>query len=588
MVYDATQIQESHFLVSNATLTNIEKARANISTSGDLRSSLKKYLNHVLDLALRIQEQLKEEKFQAIPYYPVTFRDIQEYASKSGGSGNRSTVQYRANKLISVGLVREVLVNSSRGGKPFKVLYLNPLEEGINSVDEQQVNQLTSGRKRSIYSSKRLLNQIRESNMQLISDFDRTRPPITETLFTGICDRVMRFSTREVIPNNRIVVGITHLNAKMLIQATTETGASSQLAALSDQRVIRALLTEIVGKIESKIGKNLNGNYPSKKPASQSNPMERLRYIESKKRYQDFPGLELDIEDNTDDPSDDSQTIDNQFYIDVTRLAKRMGYKRPSSGQTRSLINQALRRLHETKFRIVIAGPDEKAKRQLMETLNLEDMETEHRLITEMNSQYQNTFYQGDLEELWKEQPDEEQSDEFMVDAWRPDVLQKNRIWRLKLNDELFNRLMDPEQRAYFRAHKEILEESSGIAQSIYNYMNMILGRTNQSLRGKQERVFHRPLEKLHKTIWPERKFSSFEARFIDLLRRHTPKGQFDETLQMNRVRMFGFKFDLYKKEDQNGQLYVRITRDLADPISGNSSHHNRMLAKSSEDTVQL
>ena len=314
-----------------------------------------------------------------------------------------------------------------------------------------------------------------------------------------------------------------------------------------------------------------------------------------------FPVAEFFLPPNDDE---DLPHIENSFFIDVVRIAKRMDYASPSSGNTRMFINSAIRRLYETNFRVLMTAESPEAAAMMRKKYGLDDDTMDFRFITDIKSQFQEGFapegVDANVEDLptrarhqlknYEDLTDEELAE--YVDPFHESELKRVRLWKISIDSHLFNRLKDKEARSIFVAHEEILKERSGLAQTLYNLLNHKIGRTNRKLTGGEEQKISTSFERLHQLLWPGRRFERFEEHFFALLRRHskTPEALAKAITEANiskrtkefrpqKVVMFGFVFLL---SVQKGEWHITIYRDRNDEINGDNSYHNRMLAKSS------
>lgn len=556
------QASESFATIPQGSIRHINDALANIEANLTITSGQKRALANLLYQSLEEQTDT------------LTITQIQEYRSRHGEQVTVRTIRNHLKMISDAGLATEITHERDRGGRPVIQYVLKPLHKELVTTIDKELNERISESRRLAKRNRALLTKLRTSDAQFLSTYCSAKP-VSETVFTGIFDRVMRFSVKDKVPDNRIAIQIRLSGVRVYLMATTETGPSSQLAVLGDQRCIRAVLTETAAIIEQKLNNPFGSSETSSRVRSHRKKLHDLIHSNAHQgTLFDEDGRQIaDPEKDNLWREINAEAIQNRFFIDVSNIAKRMGYRQPSSAKTRSLVNKMLRRLNETKFTIRIGGEDDASDKilDIMEKLGLANPSGEYRFITELHSQYEEKF--GNEERLHESMTDEE-----AVDPWREDLLEKTRVWQISISDHLYQALKDPTVRAYYHAHEEIMKETSGVGHSIYNWFNSILGRTNLSLYKQKEKTYHKPLNHLHQAIWPTRHFFQFEDRFVTLIRKHSAPGTFDETLTMNRVAMFGFLFTLYY-DDVTSQLMLKVSRDPKDKLTGNLSAHNRALA---------
>lgn len=564
-------VAQSVFEVPSAVLRNIEDALQFVRDSTLIKSE-RTFLEHLLLFASEISPDAKTVSF---PY-----GDFQSYLKTQKAASGRLTILRRADKLVQNEIFDQLELDISEhnegnlGGRPRKRFVLKSIHKpNFKTGPQHELELRMQGRSsRRTKSIKAVLNHLKQSDAQFIKEFSQAKP-VTESLFTGILDRAMRFSTLEKVEGNRITTAIQVRKARIIVQATTQTGESSEIAALPDQRVIRAVITEIAHVMEMKLNECLVAT------ASDQGSLP----------FDEHPMTFSYDEDGVLSSVPNSQALQNSFYIDVVGLAKRMGYSSPHSGSTRELINRALRRLYETNFRIVISNPESKEAQGLMHLFGLSDTSTDFRFITELKSQFDSSFYddenfrgtdhQRNMELALSGAPEpSEADDQEAVNPYRQSELKRIRAWRISIDSHLFNRLQDKDVRSLYAAHEEIMREPNGLAHSLYNLMTSILGRTNQALKGQNERVYFQSLSVLHNTLWATRRYDRFEQSIIDLIKRHADPATWDDALKLNSASMFGYVFTLMT-HDSSGQLWLRVARDRNDRLNGDFSYHNQRLS---------
>jgi len=254
-----------------------------------------------------------------------------------------------------------------------------------------------------------------------------------------------------------------------------------------------------------------------------------------------------------------------------------MNYASPHSSTTRKLVNQSLRRLADTNFRLYISNPESPEAKDVMDLFGLDDTAMDFRFIQDLKSQH----HLSTTEKVGKPGKALGPISENDADPFREEELKRVRLWKVSIDSHLYYRLLDKNTRKLYVAHKEIMEESSGLAQSIYNFMSSIIGRKNTELTNEPERVYSKPIRTLHSTLWPNRRFDRFEKELIEILRYHAKRKNiaFDISARKNQVPIFGFIFTMFLHEKKD-DLWIRVVRDKNDSLTGDLSYHNMKVAK--------
>ena len=603
-----TQPTISSIFIPVSVLRNLSKAKTKIDKAG-LVAHEHELLTTLFTVATEKLDTLSALDDAVVLEMPVISSAMQNLGQK--GSTQRA-ITAKCKRLTDAGFFRctDGVRDPKRGGRLPLYFILEPIhKDDFEPEDSRELRERAQGHKISrAKTTQATLKFLKESDAQLISHM-RDIKPVTETIFTGLLDKAMRFSTKERPENNRISTKFRVKSVDILVMATTATGPSSELAALSDQRVIRALLSEIVDWIDKTI-------------------VDYILHVERPRQSSLFDDDEdavdifaSDFDIPTDDPtSQPSEVLDdghhdadmdlktraeqqrdaleqaatdrirNSFVIDVVNIAKRMGYKNPHSTSSRRFINQSLRRLHDTNFRLVIRSQKAGDEITIMKMFGLQDIATDFRFLTELKSQYDEAFLSDD----GSENPHEDGGGpmpvsmdstdvaqvERSVDPYANAELERVRFWRLSLDTMLFAKLLQPEERKLFVAHSEIMKEQSGLGQTLYNLFTSTLGRRN---RGPNEAPFITTLPRLHNTLWATRRYARFQDDFFDLMKRYMPKGSWDSSLEYNKARMFGYVFELrqthYEKNNRKAKmLELTVSRDRDDPLSGDDSYFNKKI----------
>lgn len=575
-VTDGNDNTTSLFEVPAAVLKNIDAAYQRLNDlhtikPNQLTPKEADFIAVLLELALLRSPDRKTTKF--------TYREYQDFCQRKNAlaqkktekrSTHRTTIIRRMNSLADLGLFACMDLDNVSGGKAPKLFRLQSIHEPTFNTKEYDKLQETShgrGTQRRTNITGYLRN-LKQSDAQLVKEISQAKAR-SDSLFTGILDRGMRFSTREHISDNEIVVKMRVKRAHLTVMAT----AHHQLAALSDQRVIRACVTCIAHIIDTKLDE-----YHERRE------LEILRRTKKAPNvtFEQDSGIYTPVPSEWDGDNDalsltNAQVVPNEFLLDTVDLAKVMKYASPHSSTTRKLVNESLRRLADTNFRLYISNPESPEAKDVMELFGLDDTAMDFRFIQELKSQHH-------LSE--SEQPSKPGTalgpvSDNDADPFRDEELKRVRLWKVSIDSHLYYRLLDKNTRLLYRAHPEIMMESSGLAQSIYNFMSSIIGRKNAELLNEPDRVYSKPLRTLHNTLWPNRRFDRFQHELVEILRYHAKrKGlHFNPDFKKNEVPVFGFIFTLTRAE-KNNELFIRVERDKKDPLTGNMSYHNQKVAQ--------
>jgi len=611
--------KQSHVTVPLSILSDLDTARQNIEASGLLKNEYD-FLNVTLDIAASLGDSVLETNAS---YITITCTDIGQHlkARKIPGSTDRA-IRNKCWRLTQAGFFDAIEMEGTRGGRSptrFAMQYIH--RPDFESRELKEIRERAQGhRHERTKTNRKMLEYLKESSLQLVTYVKDIRP-VSETIFTGLLDRAMRFTPYDKPKGNRITAKVRVKKCDLLVQATCQTGKSSELATLHDQRVIRALLTELAHYIDKQIEDFILDVETPRQESLFGDDLDEDIVIPD---VGIFDIGDQDSSENLIEPPESSDTEDmdletrveqrreqieavasdrikNSFFIDTVDIARRMGYKSPHSSSSRRFINASLRRLYETNFRLVIKGGTNEEVLEIMDLFGLDDITTDFRFLPILKSQFDPGFaahqMRGDLssQEAVRQRMQAgtnvvTASDEDDVDPYNPEELSRVRFWNIALDPHLFRKLKDKESRKLFTAHEDIMKEASGLGQTLYNFFTQTIGRSDRSLQGKKENVFHLPLAHLHNILWPTRRYLRFEEEFIDLMKGYINPEQWDDTLEHNVVRMFGYQFTLTKREHKNPaqarrnnethQLWVRIERDVNDPLSGDNSYYNQQLLK--------
>jgi hypothetical protein len=531
---------ESFVTISSETMHSLNEALRNIAENEILTSKQKDFLSQLL-------LQAKKEK----NWLAITVSEICRYRKSVGKAVTVNRIRGVLNTLAELSVVTKTPEETGRGGKPINNYLIAPLHCDLNL--NRNIGPYQSNLEKGKLGHNRLLwKKIESKNLQILKDYDNCKL-VSEALFAGVFDRVMRFSKHQSLTENRIVTAIKIKGVTIRLQASSQLSRQQELVALEDQRVIRILVNKVLAAIE-------HWTPPENWVGSRSPELEdcRLKLNERIRRLkaEGIPSnehewrVELSLEERKIWSSSRFQTAENRFFLDVVDLAKWMGYKSPASTSVRLIVNKALWRLHKTEFAIDIGSDRDQIEEALevMELLGLDSLNCKFHFLPELYSQYVAEFQFADDQRRLA--VDGEDTDSFIND-----FLRQTRIWQLSISEDLFDRLKDRSFRNIFSANKEILDETSGVGHSLYNFFSSIL-----SVGSKNNPGYNQSLTVLRKTIWPSRNFDDFDNQVIKLIRSYMNEkvpGEFDESLGSNCVSAFGFTFTLYRKE--NGALWLNV-----------------------------
>ena len=532
--------KESFVTISSETMHSINEALRNIAENEILTSKQKDFLSQLL-----LQAE-KEENWLAI-----TVSEIRRYRKSVGKAVTVNRIRGVLNALAELSVVTKTPEETGRGGKPINNYRVAQLHCDLN-INRNIGTYQSNLEKRNLGNNRLLWKKIESENLQILKDYDNCKL-VSEALFAGVFDRVMRFSKHQSLTEDRIVTAIKIKGVTIRLQASSQLSRQQELVALEDQRLIRILVNKVLAAIEHWTPPvNWEGSRSPELEDCRQKLNEKIRRLKAK----GIPSnehewrVELSSEERKLWSSSRFQTADNRFFLDVVDLAKWMGYKSPASTSVRLIVNRALWRLHKTEFAIDIGSDRDQIEEALevMELLGLDSLNCKFHFLPELYSQYVAEFqFANDQRCLAIDGED--------ADAFINNLLRQTRIWQLSLSEDLFDRLKDRSFRNIFSANKEILNETSGVGHSLYNFFSSIL-----SVGSKNNPGYNQSLKVLKKTIWPSRTFDDFDNQVIKLIRSYMDDkvpGEFDESLESNCVSAFGFTFTLYRKE--NGALWLNV-----------------------------
>lgn len=554
------------------------------------------FLKLLIEFAIAHSEKSSDPGSTAVFSYHEFQTFVQRHnalvkAEKDKVPAHRSSIQRRVKALADLGFFTTSELETVNGHvAPKRYTLKNVHDPSLHTHEYNELKENYRGRqvteRTNVHS---LVKRLREGENNLIQEISAVKMR-TDSLWTGWFDRAMRFSTKEQIEGNEIMVAFKVRGAKLIIQARS----TGQLAALTDQRTIRAVVTHIAHIIEKKV----EDARIKKSFGEQQGLLDEAPSVYDHETMDDISDAVPDDESSDGTYIDIRDVIENQFYLDVVDLAKLMNYRSPSSTSTRMIINESLRRLYDTSFRLAIANPSTPEAQDLKKRFGLDDYNLNFRFLTELKSQYDMSFpVEGQdgaggpkSTELQLSEAAQREQDRKTIDPYAKEELSRVRIWQVSIDSHMFNRLKQDEVRVLYLAHPEIMSENNGLAHSIYNYMCQIISRTSGKASGKKEQSFHKPLSFLHNTLWPTRRYDRFETQVIEVLRKHSRQkdGYWDSSMKLNTVPAFGFIFTLYKNADDGGKYWLKVRRDPSDKLTGDKSYHNMKMLGKLEDRLQV
>ena len=456
---------------------------------------------------------------------------------------SRTTILRKMKKLAGIGIVE--LSTYEQVGKKGQNMYTLTDPTGWDKTG-------MTGRKAvsSRLSQKALLKALESGNHQYIEELDSSKT-VTETWYTGILDRCMRYSIYEKIEDNVIKTRIPFRKAEIFVKTTTQTGGG-EISILSDQRIIRAINSIAAQIIEQRLDDQRQRSIFDIIDLDTEIPTQLL--IQSKNEQ--LPSVEV---------GDNPNLIKNMFTIPVSQIATLLDYKDVNSTSVRRVLNRGIKRLNETSFHTLINDPDG----DLEEIFGICHKKQIFRYITGLSANYDEEMH-STLNDL--------DVDDF----------ERVSVWKMSLDEQVSLKLLDPEKRQIFLAHTTIMHEGQGLAQTIYNFFSSVIGRTDQTALGEPEKKYIRKVSVLKNTLFPERRIDKFQDDLVELMKKYLSTDvKWDSSLYSNEVRMLGFIFKLYRQQDpavegkgKKNPLYISVSRDELDLINGNNSFHNKQISQ--------
>lgn len=544
-------------------------ARLKALTTGkprELTPTWSTFIKGVLRYSYRIRNENDDVKF-SVSDLRAFFGEENDRLHKKRYPINATTIMRRLKDLDRAGVVQGFKIGHTPGGVELKNYRFGDLYEPdwhtLPYQEHANARKLSSSqRKLTIHSAVRMM---KASNDYLINDLTDTKSK-SDGFFTGCLDRGMRGTEYETPLNNEIYSDLTIKNVQISILTT----AHYQIATRSDQRIIRAIITLIATTIDEQLEK-----------------YQKLRKAALLQRKSCAPAL---IDASSGVVTDDTTVseldkalmktprdfVPNDFYIDVFDIARLCHYNELRSGYTRACINESIRRLYDTNFRVHLNGEGQEDILDVMALFGLKDTSMDFRFITDLKSLRVSEFEQS-ASKMRNSLVSVAEMNPFSVKE-----LKRVRLWQISIDKTLYEHLLDSDNRRLYRAHDEIMADKRGLSQTLYNYLCSIIGRSAPR-KGEQERTYNKPLKVLRDTLWPARPYKAFEKDFMAIMQDYAAKKGIECTEDsVVNLPAFGFLFTVTRVF--GGELHVRVRRNKRDSLAGDHSFHN--LALHSEQTT--
>ena len=391
----------------------------------------------------------------------------------------------------------------------------------------------------------RQLNLFDQSGTQLRTEFDQL--PITQSIMC-IIDAAMRSSKTDTSGSDGAVVSQYRLNKSevVTIKATTSTEEGSEIAILSDLRVIRALNAMLLDQLKIKL-----------KEAGIKR--RSIRSMESALPVAKKMAGEL-------------------YYVDIDDICRRIGLHPYQAN--RESVRAIIRRIKDTKFEVDGTQSASFRKRYFPDDSTSVG---EYRFITE--------FYAAKEEHV---DPDSQL------------VTYTEKYYWVKFHEQIVaNLLVDW---LAFVGHPQLFVDDSGIAQRFANWLKAWIGVSKFSSKSNAE--FHYLPSELHQLVLPHVRSDNFHRDFINLMKRQVERGEGVENKGCSQewretegaivlTWFYGYFITLDFSKDvvlahcntrglrtprsRKPVPLITITRDTADEFVGDESPYNLILEEERE-----
>lgn len=150
--------------------------------------------------------------------------------------------------MAEQGLAKKIPHSQARGGRPIIQYFISPLHQGLNLTGKTVLDKLET-KKIKVDRNRSLLKHLLAAEAPILKHYD-SATLVTDTLFSGLFDRVMRISSNDSPPKNQIatVIKIKGVTVRLMAMVVSSSGT---LAILKDQRTIRIIITSVLAAIEN-------------------------------------------------------------------------------------------------------------------------------------------------------------------------------------------------------------------------------------------------------------------------------------------------------------------------------------------------
>lgn len=497
-----------------------------------LSDVLRKFLIDLISIAGTITPTENET-------YVVSRKRYQEHVVSSGGKASDPLVSKRLKSLIDLEAAKlNTYFQPGRGRinhyqvKDLAFLIGKHGPYGEKSSDSPQKKSRRSQavvlRQKELFKADR--NLVYLQGAKSISVF------FHEQIFNGILDAAMRLSHKD--DRKEIIVNTTLAGYPISITANCTSSKNSDVAVLTDQRAMRAIISYCRKVIHSRLAGG------------------------AKEKGKDF----------------DRFTIPNLFTIDINDLCFLMGMT--SGSNNLDIIVGMMQRLADTGFKV-----DATENPWFRDNFSIYPDGTvmppsdtfDFRFLTNFSIAHENKVV-GDLfgkEELTELRPI---------------------FYTFSLEYRLFTSLLHGASNL-FLSHDKLSSERSGIIQRFYNWARAFI--SGREKKGAEEKWYS--MVEMHEYLTPAARYDNFRTYFLRALKKFDVEndlsGSEDDSLvdetsdssddsspkkQRNQIPPFkALVYGYYVSYDRiDGKESFRFERDRGDPIVGDQSRHNQMLRK--------
>lgn len=516
---DSVVIEIHPIILAQSTLID------NLPVLGDIQ---KKFLKDLILISDTLQPSTEGS-------YLVSRKRYQKHINDTGGKASDPLVSKRLKTLLDLGVAQftqhiqpgRTKINLYKLGDLSVLAGQTPKETGPGKGGaKNRRSQELVLRQRELFKADR--NSIHLDGVKSISVF------FHEQIFNGILDAAMRLSNKD--ERKEIVVKTILAGYPLTIAATCNSNAESDVAVLTDQRAMRAIISFCRKKINSHVA-------------------------DGTKQYgQNF----------------DKNTVPNLFTIDIHDLCFLMGMGFANANL--DIIVNMMQRLADTKFKVdATENPWFREQFSIYpdQTISQQSDTFEFRFFTNFSIAHENHI----LPDLFKEQ----------LSDLRP------RFYTFSLEMRLFISLLHSSTNL-FLSHEGLASERSGIIHRFYNWARAFI--SGRSKKGVEKKWYS--MVEIHEYLTPAARYDNFRIYFLRALKKFEVDGDspvdFDENQQdyvdehtedngkKKRNQIAPFKvlvYGYYVYYDRiDGVESFRFERDPGDQIVGDNSRHNKMLRR--------